>query len=100
MSHTPGPWKVATDLPAYAIYAENGRRVVQTPNQNNYSTPVALSVRHIGIESLDDARLIAAAPELLAELEHFVACTVEGEHIDHHDVSRAKAAIAKARGRG
>lgn len=61
--------------------------------------------RHIEILIKESTRLALEAGvlgvsnrELRLELEHFVACHVEGEHIDHHDVTRAKAAIAKARG--
>lgn len=63
---TPGPWKVASDAPVYAIYA--GRhRVVQTPNQNNWSKCGA-SESWLGIESADDAALIALAPALAARV--------------------------------
>lgn len=70
---TPGPWKVATDLPSIAIMALNpdgtgGRRVVQTPNQNNYrrSGP---SEPWLGIESFSDAGHIANCdPQTIAQL--------------------------------
>lgn len=65
--HTPGPWRVATDLPALAIIAECGERVVQTPNQNNRRSAGVATDSH-GVSSWANARLIARAPELLARV--------------------------------
>ena len=57
---TPGEWKVASDLPAYAIYTDSGRRVVQTPNQNNRKQWGTSDDTH-GIDRHSDAAYIAAA---------------------------------------
>jgi len=57
---TPGEWKVASDLPAYAIYTDSGRRVVQTPNQNNRKQWGPSYDTH-GIDRHSDAAYIAAA---------------------------------------
>ncbi len=86
--HTPGPWTVfdaakedgISDF--YGIDAPNGDAVV-------------LYDREGGIESEADARLIAAAPDLLEALQQLVAC---------HDeptcpgLDLARAAISKATG--
>jgi hypothetical protein len=56
---TPGPWRVCSDLPAYAI-AAGDYRVVQTPNQNNYRI-FGPSENWLGIPSDANARYIAAA---------------------------------------
>jgi hypothetical protein len=50
-----------------------------------------------GVRSAADARLIAAAPELLAELQHFVFFY---DQLKPEDLARAKAVIAKATGEG
>jgi len=86
MSHTPGPWKVRARfdnevlIPGYAPLDLGG---VQA--EENYETAQA------------DARLIAAAPDLLAALETWAANRrdVAG---DEWLVAIAEAAIAKARG--
>jgi hypothetical protein len=56
--------------------------------------------RALAEKSLDDARLIAAAPDLLAALEEFVAVTdgFDGEPMIGPVLGRARAAIAKAKG--
>jgi len=56
--------------------------------------------RALAEKNLDDARLIAAAPDLLAALEEFVEVTdgFDGEPMIGPALGRARAAIAKARG--
>jgi hypothetical protein len=60
LAATPGEWEMASDLPAYAIYTENGWRVVQTPNQNNRKQWGTSNDTH-GIGRFSDAAYIAAA---------------------------------------
>lgn len=93
--HTPGPWKA-------------GFRSVTAPETED---DLALNVRIIGGNPKVDranARLIAAAPDLLAALEETLAaavlwiddargCTPE-ELMSHEWYVRARAAIAKATG--
>lgn len=88
MSHTPGPWEVCiryepNDWPVYAI---NGQMESHEEEQAN-------------------ARLIAAAPDLLAALKHaekFCPCGArpESPHTHPHVIGcPVGAAIAKAEGR-
>jgi hypothetical protein len=95
--HTPGPWTVfdsETDGQTYGINGADGRAVVF------YG-----ATKYDGIRSRADARLIAAAPDLLAALRDIVsALGYEGhdgwysEPVHSDDVKRALAAIVKATG--
>ena len=97
MTHTPGPWKVADQF--YILMDDD----------------VACEVAKVCDENIDDdmvgqcdadARLIAAAPEILAALRNcrdWLVC-ITG-HANLEDTERgyleaATAAIAKAEGRG
>ena len=84
--HTPGPWVVCD--------YELGLKAISTPN-----------IKHYPATEIDaaDARLIAAAPELLAVLEEIVkAIDFERGASETEDAERlliaARAAIAKATG--
>lgn len=77
---TPGPWVIEKAADAYCI-ASVGNLVIM---------PSSGKVKHDNAEA--DARLIAAAPELLEALE----CLLEMGHTKAGDLARA--AIAKARG--
>ena len=88
--HTPGPWKV--DGTGMAIYSAN---------ENLTFAPMVAAA--IGNEkSLDqlraDARLIAAAPELLAALESMLHLRKMPDEVAECVLDRAVAAIAKAKG--
>ena len=83
MSHTPGPW---TAFPRET--ADGHDRVVAGPPGPN-ETRVALT-RHF-----PNARLIAAAPDLLAALEHIATL---GDVNADEAPGVARAAIAKAKG--
>lgn len=78
--HTPGPWE--TKQPE----AWAGRYRVETPS----------GVRIADVLLEDDARLIAAAPELLSNLQFAVdlLAPIAGHTVQ---VERMRAAIAKAR---
>ncbi len=79
MSHTPGPWSYHDASIEPQILGVNGETVVYELNTNEH-----------------DARLIAAAPELLEALEAALKAgiiDIDGEP------ERARAAIAKARGK-
>ena len=90
--HTPGPWQ-----------SFNGGAVVGTVENSGGSTYVA-DIRHrANGESAANARLIAAAPDMLAALERIAAIT--GSTGGHKSMVEefqflAHAAIAKARGEG
>lgn len=94
--HTKGPWEIHT--------AQNGRTIFQigpcAPEE--YAGSAWLDV------SMEDARLIAAAPELLEALERLVSDFESEIHNEYDGTSMlsarlaecdyARAAIAKARG--
>lgn len=80
-AHTPGPWQVRKiDPRSVAIPDEHGKLIVLAPSEA-------------------DARLIAAAPDLLAALEEIVEAA-DGSGWDQIDATlkKQRAAIAKARG--
>jgi hypothetical protein len=86
--HTPGPWIVGdlnADLPGYDIYEPGGCRIAEVD---------AELVGHD--RAVADARLIAAAPELLQALrdalDHIAICFGKGNRIYQAGV----AALAKA----
>jgi len=86
--HTPGPWTVSDLL-------DDGRLGIVSNNCDAFI--VVGANRNL---KLDDARLIAAAPELLAALQPFVRHNSSEPTITitvrTTDVSRARAAIAIA----
>ena len=99
--HTPGPWNIgSSDLPVsrMSIHCKGHK-------ESCHST-VALMVSRmtIGIshdEEFANARLIAAAPDLLKALEDCVAVMdreLAGLKVIQPELSAARAAIAKATG--
>ena len=97
--HTPGPWTV--DYTDYNLRIYSGDLLIAEVNG---------STEHIKVRGLDEetteanARLIAAAPDLLATLEQVLArvetlnlFTERGE--EAKVVEQARAAIGKATGR-
>ena len=92
MAHTPGPWKASQGLPSIGWH-------VGMPGRWRLIV-VGRDERDEGMSDEElraNARLIAAAPELLEALRHLVARVIEnggtGDLIDS-----ALAAIAKAEG--
>ena len=94
MSHTPGPWAI------------NGWNIVQ--QDCDYTFPLLAKVcngnRSLTLDAINaNARLIAAAPELLAALKELVSydegCS-EASDYGYEVLHRCKAAINKAEGRG
>lgn len=90
--HTPGPWVSHAEV-AGVIYGQDGHQVCTTPRTTRRET-----------ERDANARLIAAAPELLSalrELVEAVAPAVGGLTLEDwaiEPVAAADAAIAKATG--
>lgn len=90
-NHTPGPWAISqshgfrTGAPANA-YTINGAcgTVATTPNPNVASNAA-------------NARLIAAAPELLAALQALLE-VVPQTYDCRHELADARAAVARATG--
>ena len=80
--HTPGPWTYEQISNNAYVIDENGSAVMLYRNPDD--------------EMKANARLIAAAPELLEALEW----AVDNPHDDAYWISQARAAIAKAKGKG
>ena len=93
MSHTPGPWE------RHETGAIVGPKLDDKPV---WLRPV-IARFETGVKEAD-ARLIAAAPELLEALEelyHLIDDAHDGDRVFTFELAqKAKAAIAKARGQG
>lgn len=96
--HTPGPWRVTKLIP---LDAENndypGAEISwREADERRHHHSGAVQIWSNCAEA--DARLIAAAPDLLvAALDMYAAWTAHS--ITQHEVSKLKAAIDKAEGR-
>ncbi|WP_288254055.1 hypothetical protein [uncultured Hydrogenophaga sp.] len=95
--HTPGPWFVSKKNPLRVI--ESGPRALTLASAGTTGRGVTLDGAQCEAEA--NARLIAAAPELLAALQEMLA--VYGNDGHFHPPAReamrlASAAIAKATG--
>lgn len=95
MSHTPGPW--ATEINEYGsrrigVVFAGGRNIARICGKGSMPQPAANSFGALTDESDANARLIAAAPDLL---EALLKCLplIEGEV-----PASAIAAIARAKG--
>lgn len=84
--HTPGPWRTVEGDSVVAIFAGD-QPVADTSSRRYYE--------QFGATELANARLIAAAPELLALLKRYRAETPLG-HQPHMIAHEADAVIAKA----
>lgn len=87
--HTPGPWSAEKCRSGFAVYAyKSGEAVVQTEDdEGRYGT----------IANEANARMIAAAPELLDALRLVLA---HDGALTGADWTAIRAAIAKAEGEG
>lgn len=96
MSHTPGPWSVRASTvarePDYGIAAEGCANVLAEV----FSEFRAKGV-HLPEEAEANARLMAAAPELLDASERLIEHFSDG--LPEHLVEEFEAAITKARGK-
>jgi hypothetical protein len=95
MAHTPGPWAVDDDtLEIFSIVPGHSTGwIAKVLGNDDNGRPLSPD------EMAANARLIAAAPELLSALRPLVERVIEnGGHGDLVDT--ALAAIAKAEGRG
>ena len=111
VTHTPGPWRAHTDKADKPQMAYRGNVCVLFMNglgDDEYAA-VSCAAGEVGPELSDadwhlihkaNARLVAAAPDLLAALNALIAFW-EGDPMDLDTVTlvRARAAIAKAEGR-
>jgi len=84
--HTPGPWGTSGGK---GVYAESGREIIFCAhNTRSGSTE----------EKEANARLIAAAPELLAACQRLLALASEGVRAGDSAQGQAREAITKAIG--
>lgn len=102
--HTPGPWYVDTE---YSIQImKHMEHLVGTTKYTDYTVADISEGGFTGEEELANARLIAAAPELLEALQELLAWDLDslpgevslGFSGIEKDIARAKAVIAKATG--
>jgi hypothetical protein len=95
-AHTPGPWSIQQIHDAKNGYADWQTFAIRGPE--NVCLAMVGEVDHYKSERIPhNARLIAAAPELLEALEEMLNA---GVNDDPNMYDRARAAIAKARGEG
>jgi hypothetical protein len=88
--HTPGPWKAHFEEAYYVTGPDRGRVAMML----NLKGAHGLGGRRTGEESAANARLIAAAPELLGALQKAVA----RQGFSNDELRDARAAITKAKG--
>ena len=87
--HTPGPWRVVPQAGEY-FYEIRGGTVKDS---------ILIAEISDICERDENARLIAAAPDMLAALEAILPTTKSDEWLlTYHDLARVRAAIRKARG--
>lgn len=98
-THTPGPWRIVCGVSGLA-------RGIDAGTPQNHPGGIQHVVRFNGLgfpsspEGQANARLIAAAPDLLEALQHMRWCRscAEGGWEDCEDGRKALAALAKAEG--
>ena len=93
---TPGPWKRTQGRP-FDIYQDKGPRqggrYIGTTRGNSTHLPISVL-----LEDEANARLIAAAPELLEACEQLIRWNDKGSKSSCEAIRLAKAAIEKATG--
>ena len=99
--HTPGPWKYSRcdDYGDTRFYIAQQDGAPYTPNYSDVATVIAetVSLEYRSIQEAN-ARLIAAAPELLEALIALHAVANVRRDEDYSAVANAAAAISKATG--
>lgn len=108
MKHTPGPWKITESANAIVVMGPNAQHVVIIPLFKEYAWSKeeweGLNLEEKNKVSIANARLIAAAPELLEVIREAVD-SAEREMAKGRKASpglatwleKARAALAKAR---
>ena len=91
MEHTPGPWKVYRNWQGkLSVAADDGRRrICNTPGGNNANPDLQA-------EGLANARLIAAAPDLLDALQAVSKCGNAGAKLSRDASDKVRSAIKRA----
>jgi len=97
--HTPGPWRVSDDDEGNGGIADDWYHFIEA-GAGLCSPPKYLGFEISGCMSMQDARLIAAAPELLEALQMITDRAEEWINLNLDDEvgNKARAAIAKATG--
>lgn len=85
--HTPGPWRFHDELIKAGGDGRQGKTIVEAPGQFHFDTDP---------EWLANARLIAAAPDLLRACKVVAEMAVSWEPLTPGDIAEVRAAIAKA----
>ena len=89
--HTPGPWRVVDSWNDYMVESQNGEEIIW--QDGPHDTPTINEA---------NARLIAAAPDLLEALESMLQSFLITQSLDDYPIdapcNKARAAIAKAKG--
>jgi hypothetical protein len=105
-AHTPGPWFDSTLRTHSADPANNGIDI-GAENGANVALVLYRSSEHTEAEARANARLVAAAPDLLRQLQallkyadgiHRVQAYVDEHDVDYVTFPDVRAAIAKATG--
>lgn len=91
-AHTPGPWVAKFEEAYYVIGPDLGRVAMMMNLKGAYG----LAGRRSGEESAANARLIAAAPELLEAIEGLLNALPSATA--HPAIKSARNAIAKSKG--
>jgi hypothetical protein len=89
---TPGPWDVETDIMSYAAAIRRNWRGYRKTIAYVEGPGLSLGNHRRREQGLANARLLAAAPMLLAALEKIVAYYGR-EHFDGYDVAIAEARL-------
>jgi hypothetical protein len=103
MSHAPGPWVMEHDPDEWNH--EGNKGVTRILGPNGMTIIGNFQYYPVAPDELDDYRLIAAAPELLALLKEAMPCVAgyendRGAPISENDLSaRIQRLIAKAEGK-
>lgn len=90
--HTPGPWKVRARFDVVQDLGIYGGYFVGSTRGNSSDLP-----SNVQAQDEANARLIAAAPDLLAHLRHMIwLVEIELKEDGGHIIAGAKAAVEKA----
>ena len=88
MSHTPGPWEVERRW-------SNGCEICPIIASKSKWIADVVGAPHLGFsDTIDNARLIAAAPDLVEACEAIIARGAD----DYSGMKAVRAAVAKAKG--
>jgi len=100
-THTQGEWGIQYERDAFDS-ARNKLRIIDANTTNHPQGPLTLATINVAAfaphmeEPLANARLMAAAPELLGMLKETVRLAELNRHMEADTLRAAKAAIAKA----